>query len=103
MYDLTAMGARIRQLRNQKGLTQDSFTKELGISAQAVSKWETGAGCPDIAMLPLIAGILECSIDALFSDVAMEPADTQAPAAKPTTNNLSIVHTYKGVNCESDM
>ncbi|MBE6935113.1 MAG: helix-turn-helix domain-containing protein [Ruminococcaceae bacterium] len=83
MYDLTAMGARIRQLRTQKGLTQDGFAKELGISAQAVSKWETGAGCPDIAMLPLIAGILECSIDALFSDVAAPATPAAAPEEVP--------------------
>ena len=42
MYDLSGLGARIRQLRMQKGLTQENFAKELGISAQAVSKWETG-------------------------------------------------------------
>lgn len=42
MYDLSGLGARIRQLRMQKGFTQESFAKELGISAQAVSKWETG-------------------------------------------------------------
>ena len=74
MYDLSGLGLRIRQLRMQKGFTQDSFAKELGVSAQAVSKWETGAGCPDIAMLPLIANILETSIDSLFSDADPEPA-----------------------------
>ena len=42
MYDLTGLGARIRQLRIQKGFTQEGFARELGISAQAVSKWETG-------------------------------------------------------------
>ena len=42
MYDLSGLGLRIRQLRMQKGFTQDSFAKELGVSAQAVSKWETG-------------------------------------------------------------
>ena len=74
MYDLSGLGLRIRQLRMQKGFTQDSFVKELGVSAQAVSKWETGAGCPDIAMLPLIANILETSIDSLFTDADPEPA-----------------------------
>lgn len=42
MYNTDAMGVRIGELRRAKGLTQEAFAKTLGISAQAVSKWETG-------------------------------------------------------------
>lgn len=81
MYDLSGLGARIRQLRMQKGLTQENFAKELGISAQAVSKWETGVGCPDIGTLPLIANVLETSIDSLFGEAG--PSVYPAPEPPP--------------------
>ncbi len=95
MYDLSGLGLRIRQLRMQKGFTQDSFAKELGVSAQAVSKWETGAGCPDIAMLPLIANILETSIDSLFTDADPEPAAAirEEKPAEPVPGELVPVYT----------
>lgn len=82
MYDLSGLGARIRQLRMQKGLTQENFARELGISAQAVSKWETGVGCPDIGTLPLIANVLETSIDSLFGEAG--PSVYPAPEPTPT-------------------
>lgn len=46
-----AFGDRISFLRKLKGLTQAQLAEKLGISAQAVSKWESGLSCPDIMML----------------------------------------------------
>jgi len=60
------IGAKIRQLRFKAGLTQEQLAGELGISAQSVSKWETGITMPDITLLPLLAGELGVSIDELF-------------------------------------
>ena len=42
------LGARIAELRKEKGLTQEELAKQLGISSQAVSKWEKDISCPDI-------------------------------------------------------
>ena len=94
MYDLSGLGARIRQLRMQKGFTQESFAKELGISAQAVSKWETGVGCPDIGTLPLIANVLETTIDSLFSEDVSIPDITSAPipATEPVPGEVIPVY-----------
>ena len=60
------IGAKIKQLRFQAGLTQDQLATKLGISPQSVSKWETAVTMPDISLLPMIAGELGVSIDELF-------------------------------------
>ena len=60
------IGTTIAALRREKGLTQDALAAQLGVSAQAVSKWENGLSCPDILMLPEIAEYFGVSVDALF-------------------------------------
>ncbi len=60
------LGQRISDLRREKGLSQEQLGNELGISAQAVSKWENGKSMPDVAILPDIADLFNCSIDELF-------------------------------------
>lgn len=69
------IGNNIKQLRQQKNLTQDQIAEKLGVSYQAVSKWENNANTPDIALLPEIASIFGVSIDALFSDNIMDYSD----------------------------
>ena len=61
------LGSNIRTLRQRKGLTQEQVSAYLGVSYQAVSKWETGANTPDIALLPKLAVLFDVSIDTLFS------------------------------------
>lgn len=60
------LGKKIRQLRFKAGLTQEQLAEQLGVGAQAVSKWETGVAMPDITTLPLLAEIFGSSIDDLF-------------------------------------
>ena len=60
------LGAKIKQLRVRAGLTQEQLAERLGLSAQAVSKWETASAMPDITLLPLIAEQFGVSIDELF-------------------------------------
>ena len=62
------IGNNIKQLRQKNNLTQDQVAEKLGVSYQAVSKWENNANTPDIALLPQIANLFGVSIDALFSD-----------------------------------
>ncbi|WP_158606464.1 LamG-like jellyroll fold domain-containing protein [Paenibacillus ginsengarvi] len=57
---------QIGKLRKRSGMTQDQLAARLGVSYQAVSKWENGQSCPDIASLPLIAEMFRVSIDELF-------------------------------------
>lgn len=60
------IGVQIRALRKQKGISQDILAKHLGVTYQAVSKWENGSTMPDIAMLPSIARYFGVSIDYLL-------------------------------------
>ncbi len=60
------IGMNIKQLRQEKHIKQDTLADAIGVSAQAVSKWETGASDPDIALLPKLATYFGVSIDELF-------------------------------------
>ena len=52
------VGDKIKDYREKNGISQNSFGKMLGVSPQAVCKWELGRTYPDIIMLPLLAEIL---------------------------------------------
>ena len=56
----------IAEKRKEKNLTQKMLAEQLGVSPQAVSKWENGLGMPDVALFPLLANALELSLDELF-------------------------------------
>ena len=53
--DYEKIGALIRSLRTQQGLTQRELAQQLTVSDKAVSKWERGQGCPDVSLLPSLA------------------------------------------------
>lgn len=60
------IGSKIKKLRRQKNISQEVLGQYLGISFQAISKWENGTAMPDIAMIPAIASFFEISTDELF-------------------------------------
>ncbi len=60
------LGEKIKQLRKVRGISQEKLASHLGISFQAVSKWETGAGMPDVELIPAIASFFGVSTDELF-------------------------------------
>ncbi len=62
----TTIGEKIKSLRIAKGMTQERLGERLGISAQAVSKWERGITYPDIVYLPALTKALDTSADALL-------------------------------------
>lgn len=63
--DITTMGERIKELRKRDGLTQEELGAKVGVSAQAVSKWECGS-VPDTELIPKLADCFEVSVDTLF-------------------------------------
>ena len=72
------LGKRIMQHRKRCGLTQDQLAEKLGITAQAVSKWENDQSCPDITMLPMLAELFGTTTDALLGHAPIidpEPED----------------------------
>lgn len=66
MIDNYKIGNRIALLRREIGLTGESFAEKLGVSPQAVSKWENGKNLPETALLPAIAALLGTSIDSIL-------------------------------------
>ncbi len=59
------LGEQIARFRKKRGITQEELAKAVGVSSQAVSRWECG-GTPDVSLLPAIADTLDVTIDALF-------------------------------------
>ena len=59
-------GQRFSRLRKNLGLKQDDIAEKVNISAQAVSKWENDLSAPDISTLPILADILNVSLDELL-------------------------------------
>ncbi len=60
------LGTKIRELRRRDERTQDNLAEALGVTAQAVSRWESGTTYPDMQMIPAIANYFHISIDELF-------------------------------------
>ncbi len=63
---LTQIGEKIRELRLRDGKTQQEMSKALGITPQAISRWESGLSYPDVEMFPKIAEYFGVSIDRLY-------------------------------------
>ena len=62
----TDTGALITQLRKEQGLTQKQLAEQLHISDRTISKWERGAGFPDVSLLEPLAEALHCSVVSLL-------------------------------------
>ena len=81
------IGKQIRTLRLTKGVTQEELASYLGVSCQAVSKWETQTSTPDIALLPNIAVFLALRLTSCSSF--------------PTRQSLSALRTCSGTSGKS--
>ena len=75
-------GQRIAALRKDRGMTQEVLAKKLGVTNQAVSKWESDQCCPDIMQLPALADIFEISLDVLFGRTEPTPPQPEPVVAE---------------------
>lgn len=60
------IGTKIKELRRRDGRTQEALAEALGVTNQAVSRWESGGSYPDMEIVPAIANYFHVSIDELF-------------------------------------
>lgn len=82
------IGNRITKFRKAKGMTQEELANQLGVSSQAVSKWENDISCPDISLLPKLCRVLGITADELLTgkndEVKMMPAEQRKPLEQLT-------------------
>lgn len=71
---------KIRFYRKQIGISQKCLSEAIGVSQQAVAKWEIGQNDPRSDKLPLLATVLHCTVDELFSAGPAPAADSEKSA-----------------------
>lgn len=79
--EIKLIGEQIAKFRKAAGLTQEELGKAVGVSTQAVSRWERG-GAPDVGLLPAVADRLGVTIDALFGREGGTPENFHAQARR---------------------
>ncbi len=89
------LGKRVAQHRKRMGLTQDQLAEQLGITAQAVSKWENDQSCPDITMLPKLADIFGITTDELLGK-APRATVFEAEVMEDDETESNGLHVQKG-------
>ena len=92
--DLSTIGYQIQSLRKSKGYTQNQLGDMVGVSFQAVSKWERGEALPDIATFASLAEVLDTTIDNLLHG-GKKVTDYKG---RKTMDDIK-----KGINCLIDM
>ena len=90
------LGKRIIELRKALGLTQDQLAEKLGVTAQAVSKWENDQSCPDITMLPKLAEIFGTTTDALLGRQAQPVHQAEVVNDEVDDDENEGIHLQKG-------
>lgn len=91
------IGNIIADLRKEKNMTQEALANALGVTNQAVSKWESDQSCPDIALLPTLADLFGVSIDYLFGRTGQAvPTESALPWENDDTVRIVVFqgHTY---------
>lgn len=89
--DMTnSIGGRIAELRRKKGITQDQLAEQMGVSPQAVSKWENDISCPDIGLLPQLAAYFGITVDALLRGEQAAPVQVMPAEARKDPNKMLL-------------
>ena len=73
------LGNIIAQYRKKMNITQETLAKQLGVTNQAVSKWESDQCCPDVTLLPKLADIFGITLDELFGREAPKAEEPDSP------------------------
>lgn len=86
------IGEKLAEKRKKIGLTQDEVSEKLGVTPQAVSKWENNVSCPDITLLPQIAKLYNTTVDEILSpDEEISPAvKVVEPSARKSKDDMIL-------------
>ena len=80
---MSTIGSRISARRKELKMTQEDLAAKLGVSAQAVSKWENDISCPEISLLPMLVKVMSITTDELLTgkndQVKMVPVEQRKP------------------------
>lgn len=94
--DNVKTGKLIAELRRQKGFTQQQLADQLNLSNKTISKWESGAGSPDVANLPVLADALGVTVDELLrGEVALHTEAETSDSPKPIETKRELTPAQK--------
>lgn len=82
------LSEKLQNLRRAAGFSQEQLAERLNVTRQAVSKWETGEGKPDIDNLLPLAKLLGTTVDYLLDDAAAEPHAETPPQSPSQTESV---------------
>ncbi len=85
---MVEFGEKVKQLREEKGMTQQTMAEKLYVTRQAVSRWECGARYPDLHTAKKIAQILQVSLDELLSGEELKENIEKEPVLSRQTDNM---------------
>lgn len=96
------LAENIQKYRKNREMTQEMLADELGVSTQAVSKWENGKSAPDIYLLPQLADCFGCSIDELFSRQSNSiPKQADLPKVSSLDEAIQLYETVLEDPCQN--
>ena len=91
------MGKRISDLRKQKGMTQEQLAQLVGVTPQAVSKWENDLSCPDISILPQLAEALGVTTDELLGRAPLQQLKSEEKTGAKDRAHFSVTLKMSGI------
>lgn len=87
-----AFAQRLQEVRRRSGLTQEQFAERLCVSRQAVSKWESGRGYPEIEKILYICSCYGVTLNELFDQELPSPSESSAPEPEPAPLPTESLH-----------
>ena len=85
-----SIGRRVSEYRRQRGITQEQLAEAMGVTSQAVSKWENDISCPDIGVLPQLADYFGVSLDVLIRGESPGTVQLLAENRRKDFNSLTL-------------
>ncbi len=103
MLDMEIFGAKLREHRHKRGLTQEETAKMVGVSAQAVSKWESGECLPDCFNLKALGEVYGISLDILLESEPSGSIETAAARVEQIADEYFWSKEYRAPGSHLDL